>query len=410
MERIGEKLRKRREELGFTIDDIARATKFRPEMIRAIEDGRTRVFAADAYLKAFLRAYAIKLGLDPAEIIREQKSEEERVQEALSGIRVKPLRREGIPRNIMRWVLVAAAVAVTAGVYYRVLRPDYSGGTKPRAEGVIQAAGDPTGLLQSDDPPLGNGSKGEQPPADEETPRGHDGEEQPAASNVVERVDQQPPGEGAEDPEAMANVGAEETSDADASADRGTGEQAEVPAAGDESVAVEPFAVAAEPATEIPGASTEIQGGPGETVGDPGETAGDPGETAGDPGETAGPSADAVEPAAEDPEPDTGEEPARRWASRPPDLQEETGVGANALSISVSGWSTSVKLLSGDKVLLEGTLRPGYSNTFYSDEAFFFSFITDKDAISLLYNGRPVRLPDSDGKLIPNLRIPPEGS
>jgi cytoskeletal protein RodZ len=40
MERIGERLRRRREELGFTVDDIARATKYRPEVIKAVEEGR----------------------------------------------------------------------------------------------------------------------------------------------------------------------------------------------------------------------------------------------------------------------------------------------------------------------------------------------------------------------------------
>jgi cytoskeleton protein RodZ len=74
MERIGDRLRKKREELGFTIEDVARVIRFRPETIRAVEEGRVGVFPAEAYLKAFLRAYANTLGLDADEIVREQKS------------------------------------------------------------------------------------------------------------------------------------------------------------------------------------------------------------------------------------------------------------------------------------------------------------------------------------------------
>ena len=112
MERIGEKLRKRREELGFTIDDIARSTNFRPELIRAVEGGRTAAFSADGYLNAFLRAYATKLDLDPREIILEQKSEEERIHDALSGMQIKSRK----PVTIPRWLLLALMVAAVAVV------------------------------------------------------------------------------------------------------------------------------------------------------------------------------------------------------------------------------------------------------------------------------------------------------
>lgn len=117
MERIGEKLRKRREELGFTIEDIAKATKYRPDVIRAIEEGRSGVFPAGAYRQAFLRAYAGKLGLDAAEILREQKSEEERIQEALKGIRVRPGKNTGMRRTAI-WLVAVVGVAVALLLFY----------------------------------------------------------------------------------------------------------------------------------------------------------------------------------------------------------------------------------------------------------------------------------------------------
>lgn len=280
MERIGEKLRKRREELGFTIDDIARATNFRPELIKAVEGGRTTAFSADAYLKAFLRAYATKLDLDPRDIILEQKSEEERIHEALSGMRIKRRRASSLPGWLVP-ALVAAAVAVGLFligkfvIYDRVLK-----------DSVVSPAGVPASEDLS-----GSGSVGKEA----------DGES----------VD-------------------------DASA---TGPQA---AARD----------SAPPAEEDATGATEEEG---------------------------------MVVAAPKQEPDS-------------------------LSISVSGWSTHVKLRSGEAVLLDEMLSPGFRKTFYSRQPFLFDHITNKDAVSLLFNGRPVRLPNSSGsKLVSDLRVPPEG-
>lgn len=115
MERVGERLRQRREEIGLTIDDIARATKYRPEIIRQIEEGRTRIFPADAYLKAFIRAYAREVGLDPGEVVRmldQERSTTDLVSEKLNK-----------GRKRVRWwfllVIIAAIGAVLViGVSY----------------------------------------------------------------------------------------------------------------------------------------------------------------------------------------------------------------------------------------------------------------------------------------------------
>lgn len=275
MERTGEKLRKRREELGFTIDDVARATNFRPELIRAVEGGRTAAFPAEAYLNAFLRAYASILDLDPREIILEQKSEEERINEALSGIKTGGRRGVSLRGWLVLALIVAAAAIGLFLVYDLVLRDSLvSGGSAP-----------------------GGGA-------------------------------------------LRGSAGAE--------------------------VAVNPGTMADEqmtPTVEEPGS------GGGEAI-------------------------------AADAEHSAGRQTEEAALNQAPD----------SLSISVSGWSTHVKLRSGDKVLLEGTLRPGYSKTFYSREVFFFDHITNKDAVSLLYDGRPVRLPNSSGsKMVSNLRVPPEG-
>jgi transcriptional regulator with XRE-family HTH domain len=123
MERIGERLRRRREELGFTIDDISKSTRYRPEIIRAVEEGRAGVFPAEAYNHAFLRAYAERLKLDPAEIVREQKSEEERIHDALRGIRTKPARPANLRRTLVWLAVIVGVAAAFLLLYDRVIKP-----------------------------------------------------------------------------------------------------------------------------------------------------------------------------------------------------------------------------------------------------------------------------------------------
>jgi len=289
MERIGEKLRKRREELGFTIDDIARSTNFRPELIRAVEGGRTTAFSADAYLNAFLRAYATRLDLDPRAIILEQKSEEERIHDALSGMQIKSRKPVSLPRWLVLALVVAAVAVGLFIIYDRVFKDSV-------ASGAAEPAGESTAGLQSE---AGSGADA---------------------------------GESTTDSQVEAGSGAD------------AGES-----------------------TTDEGAGSEEQ-----------DTASPPGD-----GQVAEDEDLAVVPLKQEPD---------------------------SLSISVSGWSTHVKLRSGDAMLLDEMLSPGFSRTFYSRQPFLFDHITNKDAVSLLFNGRPVRLPNSSGsKLVSDLRVPPEG-
>jgi transcriptional regulator with XRE-family HTH domain len=150
MERIGERLKRRREELGFSLADVSRVTNFRPDTIRAVEEGEPGVFPAEAYLKAVLTAYARALGLDAQEIVRGQRSEEERVRDALRGIRLRPRRRLPSRRTFVWVALVVAAVVIGLLVLGRFvsMRSAESAGATPLEGGPgygdrpARAAGD----------------------------------------------------------------------------------------------------------------------------------------------------------------------------------------------------------------------------------------------------------------------------
>src|SRR5579875_2638537 len=65
MSRVGDDLRARREQLGWTLPAVAQHLRIRLPYLEAIEDGRTGVLPGAAYAVGFVRAYARSMGLDP---------------------------------------------------------------------------------------------------------------------------------------------------------------------------------------------------------------------------------------------------------------------------------------------------------------------------------------------------------
>lgn len=66
---IGAELAAKRGERGLSIDQVAGATRIRPEHLRRLEADDYSAFPAPVYAKGHLRAYAVFLGLDPEELI-----------------------------------------------------------------------------------------------------------------------------------------------------------------------------------------------------------------------------------------------------------------------------------------------------------------------------------------------------
>ena len=66
---VAEHLRKGRQAMGLTVEQIAETTKVRTDHIRAIEEGNYNVFSAPVYIRGFVRGYARLLKLDVAEVM-----------------------------------------------------------------------------------------------------------------------------------------------------------------------------------------------------------------------------------------------------------------------------------------------------------------------------------------------------
>ena len=64
-------LKTARQARGLTSSDIARETRLSPRTITAIEEGRFNDLPAGLYARTSVRAYAVAIGLDPAEVLAE---------------------------------------------------------------------------------------------------------------------------------------------------------------------------------------------------------------------------------------------------------------------------------------------------------------------------------------------------
>src|ERR1051326_7290810 len=66
---VGQRLQQERIKKGLSIDEIARATKIRPNFISALEKGNYKKLPSSAYVQGFIKNYAEYLGLPKKEIL-----------------------------------------------------------------------------------------------------------------------------------------------------------------------------------------------------------------------------------------------------------------------------------------------------------------------------------------------------
>ncbi|MCP9318434.1 helix-turn-helix domain-containing protein [Acetobacter persici] len=72
---VGAALRTRREQLGWSLADVAAWLRIRDSYLEALESGRAGVFPAEAYALGFLRTYGTALGFDASTLVQRYKRE-----------------------------------------------------------------------------------------------------------------------------------------------------------------------------------------------------------------------------------------------------------------------------------------------------------------------------------------------
>ncbi len=88
MSKVGEQLRRAREEKKLSVQQIAEITKMRGDQVLAVEEGRLDSFAAPVYVRGFVRAYAdaVKLPLPPLlEELNAELGKSDKFKEASTG-------------------------------------------------------------------------------------------------------------------------------------------------------------------------------------------------------------------------------------------------------------------------------------------------------------------------------------
>ncbi len=69
MRRVGDILKKRRQEKNLTFEDVEKITKIRSKFLQAIEKGDYAQVSSSTYLRGFIKNYSDFLGLPTAEIL-----------------------------------------------------------------------------------------------------------------------------------------------------------------------------------------------------------------------------------------------------------------------------------------------------------------------------------------------------
>ena len=116
---VGADLRAARERLGWSLEDTSAYVRIRLPFLRALEEGRLADLPAPVYALAFVRTYALALGVDADEIVR-------RYQDEVGGGLPKtdlafpiPVPQQSVPKGAV--ALLGIAIAVVGYMsWYRV--------------------------------------------------------------------------------------------------------------------------------------------------------------------------------------------------------------------------------------------------------------------------------------------------
>jgi cytoskeletal protein RodZ len=127
MASLGTVLRDRREACGYTLDDIAARTKIPHRRLIELEENRLGEWPASrVYQVGFLRAYAVAVGCDPAQVIAQFDSE----IAASGGSAVAPIAPARAGRRLR---VLPLAIALGVGSALLVALPRYVEQARPAA-------------------------------------------------------------------------------------------------------------------------------------------------------------------------------------------------------------------------------------------------------------------------------------
>lgn len=155
-EPVGKKLAQARLKRGLSLDEVAHATKLRPEKILALESDDYTGFPSNAYVKGFLKNYARYLGVDVAAVLASIDStlpitvaEYQYLSNAPeTPAHYEPERRERRPPSVLP-IIAAAAVLFLAVVGFWIYANAQRIFGEPTAPQFTAAPASPAPMLPS---------------------------------------------------------------------------------------------------------------------------------------------------------------------------------------------------------------------------------------------------------------------
>lgn len=116
---VGTVLRARREQLGWSLDEVSKRLRIRQEFLNALEEGQIDKLPGIVYASGFLRAYAELLNLNTDEILQRFKSENQQVDQKPDLLFPMPVAQRGISLGVI--ILISAIIIVIAYIgWYKV--------------------------------------------------------------------------------------------------------------------------------------------------------------------------------------------------------------------------------------------------------------------------------------------------
>ena len=118
MESVGERLRRAREEMGVSIEQVARETLISKRYLFAIESEEFSVMPGETYISGFISNYSTYLGLDPIEMVTLYKNFQIQEQPIPFNELLESHRKPSLKILLIIMIELVFGVTVFAGLFY----------------------------------------------------------------------------------------------------------------------------------------------------------------------------------------------------------------------------------------------------------------------------------------------------
>lgn len=127
MKNIGDLLRQKRKDMNLTLREAENATSIRISYLQALEDGEMQKLISPVYAQGFFKQYAIFLGLDGEQLVRENSTVFARAESQHFDYGIGTLEGRGNPGAGVKWfpnamwILAFVGILVAAWYFARFL-------------------------------------------------------------------------------------------------------------------------------------------------------------------------------------------------------------------------------------------------------------------------------------------------